>query len=355
MKVAIDISPLKSGHKVRGVGFYLENLKKSLVEYENSIEYVFFDEEKEIPNNIDLVHYPYFDPFFLTLPIFKKYKTIVTVHDLTPLVFPKAFPKGLKGNIKWQMQKIALRTTCAVITDSKASKSDIVKFTGINEEEIHVVYLAAGEEFMKMEDARLPDGQGRWKMEIRKKYNLPEKFVLYVGDVTWNKNLPRLVEALKKTNLPLVMVGKAIASNDFDKNNFWNSDLTKVQNLIKGDERFLRLGFVPTIDLVCLYNLATVFVMPSLYEGFGLPVLEAMSCGCPVVTTKEGSLKEIAGDAAFFVEAYDTESIADGINKVFSDKLIQENLSREGLVWAKNFKWKKTAKNTAAVYKSLTS
>jgi len=353
MKIAIDISPLQTGHKVRGAGFYLENLKRALVKYYTQNEYKFFTRGEKLPENIDLVHFPYFEPFFLALPIYKKYLTVVTVHDLTPIVFKKHFPRGLKGELKWQMQKYALKKANAIITDSNCSKKDIVKHVGVPAERVSVVYLAAGEEFAKLKTENL-------KLKIKEKYNLPEKFVLYVGDVTWNKNLPRLVEAVKSINVPLVMVGKALVSEDFDKNNPWNKDLAKVQDLINNQEsinknQIIRLGFVPTEDLVAIYNLATVFVMPSLYEGFGLPILEAMSCGCPVITTKEGSLAEVAGDAAFYVDAYSKESIAKGIKEVFDNPILQKKLLLEGLKRVKEFSWKKTASDTLEVYEKVIS
>lgn len=350
MKVALDISPLTKGHslqhRVRGTGFYLENLKRSLLRYYPENKYIFFTRGENLPTEIDVVHYPYFEPFFLTLPFFRRYKTVVTVHDLTPLVFPRHFPPGIRGRVKWGIQKMLLKKADAVITDSQSSKNDIVKYTGVEKTKIHVIYLAAGEEFKKVQSLKFK------AQSSREKYGLPERFVLYVGDVTWNKNLPRLIEAVKKINLTLVLVGGALVvpKERINRGNPWNQDLVKTQELIEGDKRIIRLGFVETKDLVTLYNLATVFVMPSLYEGFGLPVLEAMSCGCPVVTSKEGSLLEVAGKAVFYVDAYDKESIANGIGEVFFNVRLQRELSQKGLVQAKKFSWKKTAEETVKVY-----
>ncbi|HSA83329.1 MAG TPA: glycosyltransferase family 1 protein, partial [Patescibacteria group bacterium] len=183
--------------------------------------------------------------------------------------------------------------------------------------------------------------------------SLPEKFILYVGDVTWNKNLPRLVQAISQLDISLVMVGKALAEKDFDRANSWNADRVKLEEAIGGNKNILKLGFVSDDDLVVLYNAATAFVFPSLYEGFGLPVLEAMQSGCPVITTKEGSLAEVAGDGAYFVDAYREESIADGIRKVFNDQDLQKKLVEKGLQQAKKFSWKKTAEQTIAVYKKV--
>ena len=229
MKIAIDVSPLKTGHKVRGVGFYLENLKNALVKYFPQNEYVFFESGEKLPSDIDLVHFPYFEPFFLALPIYKRFKTVVTVHDLTPIVFPEAFPRGLRGQMKWQMQRFSLKRADAILTDSQSSKEDIHKHAGIKESKIHVVPLAAGEQFrrLKIDDSRFRN--------IREKYGLPERFLLYVGDVTWNKNLPRLIGAVKKLKLPLVMIGKSLVSEDYDKENPWNADLNRVNELAKND------------------------------------------------------------------------------------------------------------------------
>jgi len=348
MKIAIDISPLQSGHKVRGVGFYLGHLKKSLLEYYPENEYVFFNQKEKLDQKVDLVHYPYFDPFFLTLPLRKKYPTVVTVHDLTPLVFSKQFPIGIKGTIKWQLQKHNLRQADAIITDSYASKEDILQIVGVLDKKVDVAYLAAGEEFKKLEI-------GNWKLEILRKYNLPERFVLYVGDVTPNKNLPNLLRAIKEINVTLVMVGKALDQKHFDKDNPWNKDLLEVNKLANNDKRIIRLGFVPTEDLVALYNIATVFIMPSVYEGFGLPILEAMKSGCPVITTTGGSLQEVAGDAAYYVNPEDIYNIANGIGEVFFHPSLQKELSRKGLSRAKEFSWKKTAEETVRVYKNILS
>lgn len=347
MKIAIDVSPLQTGHKVRGVGFYLEHLKNSLLKYLSDNEYIFFERGEKIPQDVGLVHFPYFEPFFLALPLYRKYKTVVTVHDLTPIVFPNAFPRGIRGEIKWQMQRYSLRKADAILTDSQSSKDDIIKYVGVRENKVKVVYLAAGENFKVLSNSSLN------AESLRKKYSLPEKFALYVGDVTWNKNLPRLIDAIIKINIPLVMVGKSLVSENFDKTNPWNADLVKMQELAVQNPNVLRLGFIEDKELVQIYNLATVFVMPSLYEGFGLPILEAMACGCPVVTTREGSLGEVAGNGAFYVDGYDMESIASGVKKVFTDENLQKDLTEKGLKNAQKYSWEKTASETVEVYKQV--
>lgn len=347
MKIAIDITPIKgsSGHKVRGVGFYIEYLKKALLEYFPENKYQFFTKGDSIEKFTDIVHYPYFEPFFLSLPIIKRYKRVVTVHDLTPIIFPQHFPPGLRGLLRWQIQKNNLRRSDGLITDSYTSQKDIAGILGINKNQINVAYLAASEEFRKL-------GPGAWRQKIIKKYNLPEKFVLYVGDATWNKNIPRLIEAIKEINLTLVMVGKAMAESDFDSTNPWNKDLLTAQKMINGDKRFIRLGFVPTEDLAAIYNIATVFIFPSIYEGFGLPIVEAMQSGCPVILSKEGCLPEIGEKAVYYVNPYDTKSIANGIGEVFATGKLQKDLSEKGLIQARKFSWKKTAEETIKSYKT---
>lgn len=345
MKIAIDVSPLQTGHKVRGVGFYLQHLKDALLKNFSDAKFVFFTNEKEIPSDIDVIHYPYFDPFFLTLPLLKKAKTVVTVHDLTPLVLPEGFPVGLKGRIRWEVQKVALRRTEGIITDSRSSKNDVERLVGLDGSKVHVAHLAAGEEYRVVTEKAVKD--------IKKKYALPEKFALYVGDVTWNKNLSALLESIKDTEIPLVMVGKAITEKTFDVSNPWNADRVRMIVLADANPLVYRLGFLPTEDVVSLYNAATVFVMPSLYEGFGLPVIEAMQCGTPVVTGTGGSLKEVAGDAAFLVNSADVTSLREGIQKVYNSESLQKELRKKGLLQAKKFTWKKTAEETFAVYAAV--
>lgn len=347
MKIAIDTTPLLTGHKVRGSGFYLENLKNALIKYNPENDYYFFNHHEPVPSGVELTHYPYFDPFLLTLPLLSK-NTVVTVHDLIPIVFTKYFPIGLKGALKWQIQKRALQNSKTIITDSECSKKDIIKYTGIKENMIHVVYLAAGEQFIKINN-------NQYLANVQSKYNLPDKFVLYVGDVTWNKNLPRLISAVNKAELPLVMVGKALKQEVIDKDNPWNKDLIKVLDEIKESKNIVRLGFIPSEDLVAIYSLATVFVMPSLYEGFGLPILEAMKCGCPVVTSKNGSLPEVAGEAAYYIDAENINSIADSLQRLFTDRSLQEKLARKGLEQAEKYSWSKTAQQTVEIYKRVIS
>lgn len=342
MKIAIDISPLETGHRVRGTGFYLSNLKQSLKKYHSENEYVFFKNSK-LNESADLIHFPYFDPFFLTLPIRKKNKIVVTVHDLTPLVFEDKFPAGIKGKLKWKLQRRSLRSVDAVITDSYSSKKDIHKYIGISTDKIHVVYLAAASHFRKSKKSET----------ILKKFKLPKEFLLYVGDGTWNKNLSNLIRAINKTSYHLVIAGSAFKNKDYNKSNPWNKDLHEAQVLSSKNQKIISTGFVSDSDLVGLYNLATTFIMPSYYEGFGLPILEAMQSGCPVITTRGGSLNEVGDSAVYFVDPNSVDSIKEGIEEVMCNKDLRNALSKKGLVQAKKFSWKKCADETNDVYQKV--
>ncbi len=349
MKIAIDVSPLTTGHylahRVRGTGFYLTNLKDALLKYFPENEYVFFKRGDKLSSNIDIIHYPYFEPYFITLPHFGLSKSTVTVHDLTPLVFKSHFPAGIKGNAKWQIQKRSLKKAGAIITDSESSKKDIIEYVGVDSAKVNVVYLSAADHFKPKPDSE--------KNKIIKKFSLPENFALYVGDATWNKNLPGLIEAFNQTDYFLVIVGKAFENKNFDKDNPWNQSLKKAQDLAEKNKRIITLGFVSDEDLASLYNAALLFTMPSFYEGFGLPVLEAMQSGCPVVISDKGSLKEIAGEAAVYVDPYEADSIKKGIEKLMSDSSLRKKLSEKGIERAKKFSWRETAINTVEVYKKI--
>jgi len=355
MKIAVDISPIKkqqlNAHKVRGVGFYIENLIANIKEVDKKNDYVFFTRDEKLPKNVSLVHYPYFEPFFFSLPAIRSQKTVVTVHDLIPLVLPKYFPVGIKGKLKWAYNKKLLKSVNAIITDSQSSKNDIQKLVGIASKKIHVVPLAASLDF-KSFDKNKKDIE---KKRILEKYRIPSDFVLYVGDITRNKNLPRLLDACIEASVPLVLVGKAITDTAYDKKNPWNIDIALVQDLFNKHKKIYPLGFVANDDLVALYNSAKLFILPSLYEGFGLPILEAMQCGCPVITTKQGSLKEVAGEAAFYTDPYSTTSIQNGIETVFNSTKLRDELIKKGFLQAKKFSWKNTAEATIAVYDMFSS
>ena len=344
MRVAIDISPLKSAHKFRGVGSYTKRLIEALQKVDKKNEYILTTRSLQLTTQVDFIHYPYFDLFFLTLPLRKSKPTVVTIHDVTPLVFPEHFPPGIRGKIKFKIQKFSLKGVKAVITDSKNSKKDIINYLGYPKEKIFVVPLAPGKEFRLITNHQS-------LIATKQKYQLPDAFVLYVGDVNYNKNIPGLVKTCEKIKVPLVIVGKQAVEKNINRLHPENKDLVWLQDYCQSPVTLL--GFVSTEDLVAIYNLATVYCQPSFYEGFGLPVLEAMACGCPVVAANTSSLPEICGKAAVMVNPYDINDIVTGLKKVLYDISIYDILRKRGLAWVKKFSWEKTAKETIKVYQNV--
>lgn len=343
IKVGIDTSILQGPSGVRGVGKYTTCLIKALEEF-NDIEV------KEVKDNnfeaVDLIHYPYFDFFFHTLPLKKTKKTVVTIHDCIPLVLADHYPVGIKGKINLLRQKLSLKNVSAVLTDSESSKRDIIKFLKVPEKKIFVVYLAADLIYKKLptEDKLL--------ISVAKKYKLPKKFILYVGDVNYNKNLSGLVKAfglISDSKLDLVLVGKA----------FKDEGLSEVKNLMQQvsdlnlENRANILGFVSDEELLAIYNLASAYCMPSFYEGFAIQILEAMSCGCPVVAGNVSSMPEVAGGAAVLVDPNSTKEITEAVNKIILNDDVKKDLIRKGFTRVKNFSWQKTAEETIKIYEKV--
>lgn len=326
-KIAIDLGPLTSGDSVRGIGVYTRELLKALKM--DGVDVLSVD-----LSGYDIVHFTRFNPFKISVPFTKPKNTkfILTVYDLIPLIYPKHYPSGVKGKIRFFINKYLINKNIdAIITISETSKKDICRFLGVNPKKVFVTYLAPRPIFKKMTD-------GNWRTEIVKRYNLPERFALYVGDVNYNKNIPNLITACKLAKIPLVIAGKQAA--ELQKLNMDHPELCHLKNLDWSN--IVRLGFVPDTDLVKIYNLASVYVQPSLYEGFGLPVLEALACSVPVVTTKTQCLVEILGDDFEYVDAKSPEDIARGI--------LSPNKNRR---LSGSYSWGKTGTETMDVYKAL--
>lgn len=337
------VTPPLAGHSIRGTGVYAQNLLEGFQEYiqDAVMEKVTITDNLE---SYDAVIYPYFDPFFLTLPLIKKIPAVVTIHDLIPLSFPSGFKPGLRGKIKWYLQKFSLKNVTAVITDSESSKRDIEKYASVSADKIKVIYLGIGREFVKIPEKKLSP--------LRKRMKLPDNFILHVGDVNYNKNIDGLIRAFslvreKNTSLNLILVGKGFT----DK----SEELDRLKSLINqlNLELFIHFpGRISSDELVAMYNLATVYVQPSYAEGFGLPVLEAMSCGCPVVSSVNSSLAEITDDAAISVDPQNIASIAEGITGIISNNVTKNNLVKKGFINAGKYSWEKCIRNTFNVLKS---
>lgn len=346
MKVAL-IKPPLADHSNRGTGKYAKELLSHLNQQKDII--VDYVEPLKKYKEYDIVHFPYFDPFFLTLPLIKPIPTVVTVHDLIPLSLPELFPVGIKGNLKWQIQKKSLSKAKKVITDSIASKEDIVKIAGIRKEQVEVIYLGVGKEFGVIKDReRLT--------KTKKKYNLPDDFFLFVGDVNPNKNIPNVLRALKEIerknkNVCIVMVGRGFIepSRELERINAQISDLNIIPNVVK-------LGFIPKEDLINLYNLAKWYIQPSIMEGFGLPILEAGKCGCPTIVSSCSSLKEISPNNAIQIDPYNVQSIESGIQTALNTSTRKrEEIIQEGKENAKKYSWENCAAKTVKIYTDILS
>jgi glycosyltransferase involved in cell wall biosynthesis len=291
----------------------------------------------------DVIHLTRFNPFTISVP-FKRptgKKLILTIYDLIPLIYPKHYPTGIRGWINWQLNKYLIRKNVdEIITISETSKKDICRFIGTKPEKVHVVYLAPRPIFKKLKI-------GHWQTETKNRYNLPDHFVLYVGDINYNKNIPLLVKACEMAKVPLVICGKQ--AQEIESMNLNHPELMHLKNI--NWSGVSRLGFVPDDDLVKIYNLAEVYVQPSLYEGFGLPVLEANAVGLPVVCSKTQALVEVAEDAALFASINDPKDFADKIKLLISDDTLRRELIEKGFKNAEKYSWEKTARETEKIYK----
>lgn len=336
MSNKIKVSIVDSEHsKGRGVGFYSEHLSGAL---------------SKLPDitltsvNPDLVHYPYFDLFYHTLPRKKIKPTVVTIHDVTPLVMAGRYPKGIRGRINLARQWLSLQSVSAVITDSENSKKDIEKYLRVPEEKIFVTPLAVDPIYCKnVSEKKL--------QEIKKRFKLPDKFILTVaGGPNPNKNLPSLAEASDRLDIPLVIVGKGMLAQVREPVHPELIDMVR----LKVYKHLILPGFVPSEDLNTLYRLAALYVQPSYYEGFGLPLLEAMTAGCLVISSNRSSLPEIYHDTAITFNPNKISSMERAIKKAFSlspkAKKKQINAAKTK---AATFSWEKTAKATSQIYQRV--
>lgn len=339
LSIAIDKGPLTSGDSIRGIGTYTRELIKSLGLHGVDVSNSDLD-------SYDIVHLTRFHPFFISVPFNKpkNSKLVLTVYDLIPLLYPLAYKPGVKGKLCWELNKLLIKKNVdAIITISETSKKDICRFMGINPNKVFVTYLAQSNFYKKV---NLSKNQSD---SLKEKYNLPDKFVLYVGDLNFNKNTPFLINACKQAGVNLVICGKqAVQVDSMDLNH------PELEHLKEVDwNGVTRLGFVPDSDLNLIFNLATLYVQPSLYEGFGIPVLDAFAAGCPVVCAKTQALVEIAEGAAMFADPKNITEFSLKIKSVYQSSKIREDLVAKGFKKVKDYSWDRTAINTKKVYAQI--
>lgn len=282
---------------------------------------------------LDLLHVTYVAPPICPCP------TVVSVHDIAFKRYPEFFPAHVRLVLSL-LVPLSMRRAAQIITISESAKNEIVAHYGIPEEKITVTYLAAAPHFA------IDDDRSRWA-QVKERYGVEGDFILAVGNLQPRKNIRRLIQAYAQlptylqSRYRLVIVGQAL---------WLHSDVyqTSVENNLQ--DRVVFTGYVPEPDLVLLYNAATLFVYPSLYEGFGLPVLESMACGTPVITSNCSSLPEVAGQAAILIDPTKTTEISEAMASVIADPDLAQSLSEQGLERAQIFSWQQTARQTRDVY-----
>jgi len=346
MKILLDTTPLTNQSASRGIGTYTRHLADKLEKIDDVKLQLSTQSQPTKDFDPDVIHYPFFDLFFSTLPIIKTKPKVVTVHDVIPLIFSKHYPVGIKGKLKLKKQKIALKTADAVLTDSEASKKDIAQYLGINIDKIHVTYLAGNPaiEHKTIEEVE----------EAKNKYDLPPNYLLYVGDINYNKNLPQLIKALKHLprRIHLVLLGRSFKEQDIPE---WKWITAQIALSDVAD----RVQFLPQItgdaedELSAIYSGALAYVQPSLYEGFGLPVLEAMQAKTPVICADNSSLQEVGKGHSVFVEPV-AEEIAQAVEMVEGwETEKRKRIIRHAYAWSQTFSWEKTAQETVKVYQKV--
>jgi len=282
---------------------------------------------------IDLLHSPDFIP-----PAFGYSRSIITVHDLNFLYYPRFLTAESRRYYNEQIEW-ATRRADHILADSEATKKDLIALLGVAPERITVVYLAADAGFRPLPEIEAQEAAAR--------YGLKPGFMLFVGTLEPRKNVPGLLQAYRilldqtATDQPLVLVG--------GKGWLFDEVFERVETLSL-DKRVRFLHEVPDDDLPRLYNAASLSVTPSFYEGFGLPALEAMSCGTPVVVSERASLPEVVGEAGLLVNPDEPGAIAAALERVLTDEDLRSKMREKGLAQAGRFSWERTAQQTLAAY-----
>ena len=364
MRVAIDARKLRDF----GIGTYTRNLLRHLARLDQENEYVLLCRPSDMgvaeqlgsnfrgvlepsPNYSlrEQVHVPWvlrrekpdvFHSPHYVLPPATLCRSVVTIHDCIHLMFPQYLPGRAAYAYARASMWAAARRSHRILTVSEASKRDIIRFFNVPPEKVVVVYNSIDERFRTSP----PEDDIE---RVRERYQLQHGFVLYVGNIKPHKNLVRLIEAFDLLrqrgfdDMKLLIIGDEISKLPA---------LRRAVHAHKLHKHVRFLGYLPDETLAILYRLAAVFVFPSLYEGFGLPPLEAMASGTPVVTSNVSSLPEVTGDAAVLVDPYKVESIVEGIERVLTDEALRERLRTRGIARAREFSWEQSVARTRELY-----
>ena len=367
VRIGIDVRKIRDF----GVGTYVRNLVRYLARLDHENEYVLFcrpedcslseplgenvwavaepappysmTEQFRIPfslrrERIDLFHTPHY-----VLPLLTPCRSVVTIHDSIHLMFPQYLPNRLAYGYARASFWVATHRSSRILTVSEASKRDILRFFQVPSDKVTVIPNAIDERF-----GVVPTDEE--VVRVRERYQLSDRFVLYAGNVKPHKNLERLIDAffiLRQEgfgNLQLLIIG---------------SEISKYATLRLAVHRYHLhkhvhfLGFVPNETLAVLYRLADAFAFPSVYEGFGLPPLEAMASGTPVLTSNLSSLPEVVGDAAVLVNPYEPRAIADGLGRLLTDVTLRQDLHGRGVARARQFSWERSVSRSRDIYNEV--
>lgn len=355
---------LRAIDEKQGIGIYTQNLMDRLLSLDRRNEYVLFYRNEtflgryahhphvaehllDAPNKmlwdqlkipaaarrerLDLIFHPKF-----TVPLFTTRKTVMTIHGASWFVRPDLYPNKLDLAYVKAVMPAYCRKADFIIANSDLTRDDFIRILKVPAEKIRTVRLGTSERFRAMEDRATLDAA--WK-----KYDLPDKFILSVIKYDPRKNFENLIAAFrllrKRTPCKLVVTGLGCEK--------YIEEYRLKEDGTADDVQFL--GWVEQEDLPALYNLATCHFFPSVYEEFGIPVCEAMACGCPPVVASTGALPEIAGDAGIIVDPFNPTAMADALERVWSDGTYRADCSRRALERAKEFTWDRCARETLDV------
>jgi len=367
MHIGLNAHLLSLAHTYRGAGihWYIYNLLLNLALADQVNQYTVFLGDRRFPPNsgltlrtswlptthplvrigweqlvqpfvlwqekIDLVH----SLAFVT-PLVSPCPSVITIYDLSFLIFSQSF-KYLKRLYLTLLTRLSARKARRIITISESTKRDTVRLLGVSSKKVAVVYCGVDRAFRPLPEREVAS--------FRQKRGLPERIILFVGTIEPRKNVARLVEAyshLKDGQVKLVIGGA--------RGWLYEEVFARVEELdLTGDVLFP--GYIPPEELPLWYNAAELFVYPSLYEGFGLPPLEAMACGTPVITSNVSSLPEVVGEAGLTVDPMNSKGLAEAINQVLGDGALRQSMRERGLARASRFSWAKAARETVGVYR----
>ncbi len=357
MRIAID----DRAAKFSGIGIYTRNLAEYYAGF-GHVAFLYDDKlvvtragfvekylnfiKRIIKENTSLIKWLnqnevaiYHVPRNIGAPLFTKIPVVVTIHDIIPHIFPSQYLGNILERIYYEIAiRVSIQKSDKIITISEFSKQELIKHYGVKPDKIVITLLAYNKAFRKISDVEL-------LKPVKDKYNLNDKYLLAIGGSEYRKNMQRLINVYKKyfsTEYRLIVIGGKWRDVD-------------LPGKYEKEKNICFLTNIPEEDLIAIYNMADVFVFPSFYEGFGIPVLEGMACGVPVITSSVSSMPEVGGDAAVYFDPYDENDMADKINCVLKDKLLRRKMIEKGLQKVKEYSWNKCAIETLKVYEDILS